>query len=180
MKEVRYRPATARSFCQAVVLLLLSLSILLQSGCGPKPSPSPGAGELTVSAAVSLKDAFNEIAVLYEQRGGAKIHFNYGASGALQKQIESGAPGMCSRVPVRSKWTSLTARVLLLRDRAMISLVTLVLIVPANRSTVASFAELNPTVKIAGKSKQYRPVSTQSRPNQLKRFTADSTEIDFR
>jgi molybdate transport system substrate-binding protein len=48
--------------------------------------------EITVSAAVSLRDAFREISKQYEERTGAKINFNFGASGALQKQIESGAP----------------------------------------------------------------------------------------
>jgi molybdate transport system substrate-binding protein len=48
--------------------------------------------EITVSAAVSLRDAFREISKQYEGRTGAKINFNFGASGALQKQIESGAP----------------------------------------------------------------------------------------
>jgi molybdate transport system substrate-binding protein len=48
--------------------------------------------EITVSAAVSLRDAFREISKQYEARTGARINFNFGASGALQKQIESGAP----------------------------------------------------------------------------------------
>jgi molybdate transport system substrate-binding protein len=48
--------------------------------------------EITVSAAVSLRDAFREISKQFEERTGAKINFNFGASGALQKQIESGAP----------------------------------------------------------------------------------------
>lgn len=47
---------------------------------------------LTVSAAVSLKDAFNEIGELYKTKTGKAINFNFGASGALQKQIETGAP----------------------------------------------------------------------------------------
>src|SRR5262245_60399012 len=48
--------------------------------------------EITVSAAVSLRDAFRELSKQYEERTGAKVNFNFGASGALQKQIESGAP----------------------------------------------------------------------------------------
>src|SRR3954470_13836704 len=68
----------------ALVLLMIFAAC---SGKGPAASD-----ELIVSAAVSLKDAFNEIAQLHEQRTGTKIRFNLGASGALQKQIESGAP----------------------------------------------------------------------------------------
>ncbi|MDD4870631.1 MAG: molybdate ABC transporter substrate-binding protein [Kiritimatiellae bacterium] len=49
--------------------------------------------ELTVSAAISLKNAFEEIGKLYEARHkGAKVIFNFGASGNLVRQIEGGAP----------------------------------------------------------------------------------------
>src|SRR5262245_11021110 len=61
-----------------------------------EPSVSGGnsqaAREITVSAAASLKDAFGEIGKQFESRTGSKVNFNFGASGALQKQIESGAP----------------------------------------------------------------------------------------
>jgi molybdate transport system substrate-binding protein len=146
---MRHLWASARFFCQAVSLLLFSLGILALSGCGPKPSPSPGAGELTVSAAVSLKDAFNEIATLYEQRGGVKIHFNYGASGALQKQIESGAPADVFASAGAKQMNELNSKGLIAAgSRQDFARNALVLIVPANRSTAASFAELsNPTVK---------------------------------
>ncbi len=48
--------------------------------------------ELTVSAALSLKNAFEEIGRLYEAKQGAKVYFNFGASGDLIKQISGGAP----------------------------------------------------------------------------------------
>ena len=47
---------------------------------------------LTVSAAVSLKNAFDEIGKAFSAKTGKKMYFNYGASGILQQQIESGAP----------------------------------------------------------------------------------------
>ena len=50
------------------------------------------AGEITVSAAISLKNAFEEIGKLYEAKGDAKVLFNFGASGDLARQIEGGAP----------------------------------------------------------------------------------------
>ena len=51
------------------------------------------ASELTVSAAISLKNAFEEIAILYESvNKGVKVVFNFGASGDLSRQIEGGAP----------------------------------------------------------------------------------------
>jgi len=49
--------------------------------------------EITVSAAVSLKNAFVEIGNLFEsQNKGVKVIFNFGASGDLARQIEGGAP----------------------------------------------------------------------------------------
>jgi molybdate transport system substrate-binding protein len=49
--------------------------------------------ELTISAAASLTDALNELKKRYEQQyPNVNLNFNYGASGALQRQIEQGAP----------------------------------------------------------------------------------------
>jgi molybdate transport system substrate-binding protein len=55
-------------------------------------APAPGA-DLTVSAAASLTNAFNEIGKAYEQvQPGTRVLFNYGSSGALLQQISRGAP----------------------------------------------------------------------------------------
>ena len=48
--------------------------------------------DITVSAAISLKNAFEEIGRLYESKYGTKCLFNFGASGDLLKQISGGAP----------------------------------------------------------------------------------------
>ncbi len=49
--------------------------------------------EITVSAALSLKNPFEAIGRIYEKRrSGSKVSFNFAASGILQKQIEAGAP----------------------------------------------------------------------------------------
>lgn len=49
--------------------------------------------ELTVSAAISLKNAFEELGKLYEsQNKDSRIVFNLGASGDLMAQIKGGAP----------------------------------------------------------------------------------------
>ena len=52
-----------------------------------------GAAELTVSAAASLSNAFNEIIAAFEKENpGAKVRANYAASNPLLKQIIEGAP----------------------------------------------------------------------------------------
>lgn len=77
-------------------LLCVVLGAVLFS-CKTAESPSSNrsqqtAGEIVVSAAISLKDAFREIGDLYTARTGTKINFNFGSSGVLQKQIEGAAP----------------------------------------------------------------------------------------
>ncbi len=48
---------------------------------------------LTISAAASLREALDEIRSLYVAgHTNTAIHFNHGGSGALQRQIENGAP----------------------------------------------------------------------------------------
>jgi molybdate transport system substrate-binding protein len=48
--------------------------------------------DITVSAAMSLKNAFEEIGKLYYAKTGVKVIFNFGASGGLIRQIVAGAP----------------------------------------------------------------------------------------
>ena len=56
-------------------------------------SASVGAADLTVSAASSLTQAFQDISVPFEaQHPGTQLKFNFGASGALVQQIIHGAP----------------------------------------------------------------------------------------
>jgi molybdate transport system substrate-binding protein len=51
------------------------------------------AQELTLSVAISMKEATEEIGRLFTRtRPGVTVRFNFGASGDLQKQIEAGAP----------------------------------------------------------------------------------------
>lgn len=51
------------------------------------------AGEVTVSAAASLTNAFTEVARSFEAaHSGTRILLNFGASGALLQQIDKGAP----------------------------------------------------------------------------------------
>lgn len=48
---------------------------------------------LLVSAAASLQDALEQIKPLFEEENsGIAVNFNFGSSGALQQQIEQGAP----------------------------------------------------------------------------------------
>ncbi len=71
---------------------LLSVVIILQV-MGNISHAYAAQSEITVSAAMSLKNAFEEIGRLYGMRyRGSKVVFNFGASGDLIRQIEGGAP----------------------------------------------------------------------------------------
>jgi molybdate transport system substrate-binding protein len=79
------------------LMAALLITAAITTGCsGEKPaSPAtpPQKVELNISAAVSLKDALAEIQKNYEAKNpNTKLIYNLGASGALQKQIEQGAP----------------------------------------------------------------------------------------
>ncbi len=64
------------------------LVVLLWAG-----APVATAQELTLSVAVSMKEAVEEIGRRFvEGRTGVSLRYNFGASGELQKQIEAGAP----------------------------------------------------------------------------------------
>lgn len=67
-----------------VFLALLTLALFALPVC---------AGDLNVSAAMSLREAVTELSNTFSAKNpGVKIQSNLGASGALAKQIENGAP----------------------------------------------------------------------------------------
>lgn len=76
----------------AVVVMAVLLAVAL-SAVPEKQVEAAKKTEIIISAAASLRDSLDKIAVLYEkQHPDIDLVFNYGASGTLQKQIEQGAP----------------------------------------------------------------------------------------
>src|SRR5574337_1774314 len=108
--------------------------------------------ELLVSAAISLKEPLQEIAALFEQRHPeVKVIFNWGASGALQQQIEHGAPVDVYAAAASKQMDELEAKGLLLNEtRRTLAANLLVLITSsALRSGPTSFKDLTkPAVKL--------------------------------
>lgn len=124
--------------------LLLGALVAASTGfIGGDASAQP-ATSLTVSAAISLKDALDELGQLYEQRHpGAKITFNYGGSGTLQHQIEQGAPVDIFVSAATKQMDALQSEGLLdPGTRRNIVSNELVLIVPAGAERVKGFANL--------------------------------------
>jgi len=76
-----------RSLRCAPWLLIPALLVLVGA------PPAARAQELTLSVAISMKEAMEEIGRRFVQsRSGVRLHYNFGGSGELQKQIEAGAP----------------------------------------------------------------------------------------
>jgi molybdate transport system substrate-binding protein len=65
---------------------LIILASVLLGGLGLR------AAEINVYAAASLTDSLKEIAAGWEKQSGDKIHFSFGASSTLARQIQEGAP----------------------------------------------------------------------------------------
>ncbi len=110
----------------------------------PSPVVAQSNVSLLVSAAASLKDALEEIKPLYQQsKANVNINFNFGASGALQQQIEQGAPTDIFISAAKRQVDALEQKGLLVSGtRSIIAKNRLVLVVPRNTTGITSFFNL--------------------------------------
>jgi molybdate transport system substrate-binding protein len=99
---------------------------------------------LTVSAAASLKDALEEIKPIYQQnKPNVNINYNFGASGALQQQIEQGAPADIFISAAKKQVDALEQKGLLVPGtRSVLAKNRLVLVIPKNSTGITSFYNL--------------------------------------
>ncbi len=85
----------SQKYLKATLLIfLLSLGLISFSTFRQITQPASfQSSELLVAAAASMQPALQEITPLYEKSGtNRQIKYNFGSSGALQQQIEQGAP----------------------------------------------------------------------------------------
>ena len=101
--------------------------------------------ELTVSAAISLKNAFEEIGRLYQAEQGVKVTFNVGASGDLLRQIAGEAPVDVFASAAQKDMDEADRQGLIVSaTRSDMAVNSVVLIVPAGAKTsVKSFGGLS-------------------------------------
>lgn len=121
--------------------LILAIGIKLIQ---PSPIAAQGNTTVLVSAAASLQDALDEIKPVYRQvKPNVTVNYNYGASGALQQQIENGAPADIFISAAAKQMDALQQKNLIFPDTRR-NLVTnsVVLIVPKNSIGVTSFRSL--------------------------------------
>jgi molybdate transport system substrate-binding protein len=113
------------------------ISALARSAQSPKH-------DLTVSAAISLKDVLNDIEAAYKSgHAGTTLHFNLGGSGTLQQQIEQGAPVDLFISASPKEMDALQSKGMLLAGtRHDLVKNEVVLIVPADKTGVGDFQDL--------------------------------------
>ncbi|GLX67887.1 molybdate ABC transporter substrate-binding protein [Paenibacillus glycanilyticus] len=137
----------------SMVLLSFALMILFTAACGNNANNANNAAavdtktkvDLTISAAASLTDALTEIQKAYEEKNPeVKLQFNFGASGALQQQIEQGAPADLFLSAAAKNLKALVDKQLIETDKQTNLLGNeLVVVVPADsKLAVASEADL--------------------------------------
>ncbi|HXJ18404.1 MAG TPA: molybdate ABC transporter substrate-binding protein [Candidatus Polarisedimenticolia bacterium] len=147
------RLSSAQARCRAHRMSLgVALVVLLGAGgLLPVRAGAQQPASITVSAAISVKDALDQVGRTYEQsHPRAKILFNYAGSGTLQHQIEQGAPVDIFFSAAEKQMDSLQSKGLIVAaTRTNIVANDLVLIVPANSSLVRNFQDLaRPDVRI--------------------------------
>jgi len=132
-------------------LPFLLIGLVLGAGLANPIAVAQSAAEITVSAAISLKDSLEEIGKAYRgEKPGVTVHFNLGASGTLQQQIEQGAPVDVFISASPTQMNTLESKGLIEPGtRKDLVKNKLVLIVPKGKTGVSSFQDLaHPGVKI--------------------------------
>ena len=136
---------------RSLQIILLGLALSAEIGLAGAPGPETAKTDLTVSAAISLKDALDVAKQLYtSENPGVSVALNYGASGTLQIQIEQGAPVDIFLSAAPKQMDSLGTKGLLLEGTRKDFLRNeVVLIVPKDSTvSIASFQDLaKPDVK---------------------------------
>ena len=140
-----------RYILQRVVICIAMLLLVVTAGCGSNPESTQSSvqgglsKELYISAAASLTDAMKEIGSQYEaSHPGIKLIYSFGSSGALQTQIEQGAPADVFVSAAQKQMEALDQQGLILSDtKKALLLNKVVLIVPKDSALqLADFAAL--------------------------------------
>jgi molybdate transport system substrate-binding protein len=144
-KETR---SIGRRLFVAGLLFLFVLGTAGSFALGAAPQQS---SSITVSAAISLKDALDELGPIFQVQqhrknggSGTAVTFNYGGSGTLARQIEEGAPVDVFFSAAEKQMDELAAQGLIVADtRRDLVANALVLIAPAQSTALHSFQDLS-------------------------------------
>ena len=117
------------------------LKIILLLGALLALPGTAGAQDVRVAAAASLSNVLDELAKLWQADGGGIVVASYGASSALARQIENGAPADMF-ISADLEWMDYVAQRKLIdpATRRLLAGNTLVLIAPADSKLVVNLA----------------------------------------
>ncbi|MGN7360331.1 molybdate ABC transporter substrate-binding protein [Paenibacillus sp. SAFN-054] len=158
----------SKSKSNVIMYVLVAMMLVFAAGCGNSSDsksdsqPSGAASgssdtnvsnttpakrvDLTISAAASMTDALGEIEKSYEAaHPNIELRFNFGGSGALQKQIEQGAPADLFLSAATKNMTPLIEQNLIEEGKELTLLTNeLVAVVPADgKAAVAALEDLD-------------------------------------
>ncbi|MWC26960.1 molybdate ABC transporter substrate-binding protein [Paenibacillus sp. MMS18-CY102] len=128
-----------------LLIMLTLMPMLLLAACGSRAAGMNGKVELTISAAASLTDALNELKPLYEKtHANTSIAYNFGASGALQQQIEQGAPADVFLSAASKNMQALVDKKLIRpgRERNLLTNELVVVVPPSGKASATSLQDL--------------------------------------
>ncbi len=128
---------------KALALLLIGvLSMIIFAGCAKN---FPKNGELLISAAASMTDVLQELAENYKNVDpSTTLTFTFGSSGALQAQIEEGAPADIFMSAAQKQMTALEEKDIIVKESKKTLLVNKVVLIAPKDSKLAitSFEDL--------------------------------------
>ena len=134
---------------QLISMLLVGILLAgVLAGCGTKDTGEEITKKSTgilVMAAASLMDVCNELAKSYrKEKPNVELSFTFGSSGALQTQIEEGAPSDIFISAARKQMDALEEQALIIKDTRMDLLENkVVLIVPeGNMNEIGSYMDI--------------------------------------
>ena len=143
--------STGRRLGVASLLFLFAVGAAGSFTLGAAPQRSES---ITVSAAISLKDALDELGPIFQVQqhrknggNGTAVTYNYGGSGTLARQIEQGAPVDVFFSAAEKQMDELAAQDLIVADTRY-DLVgnALVLIAPVQSTALHNFQDLTGSV----------------------------------
>lgn len=115
--------------------------ILAAAALAPLSTPALAAGKVTVFAAVSLKNALDEVTAAWTAETAMETANTYAASSALAKQIEAGAPADVF-ISADLDWMKYLSDKKLVAEGSVVKLLgnTLVLVAPAESRAAVTIA----------------------------------------
>ncbi len=131
-----------------LVSLIVAVTLIVFATFRQSPLPvNSQPSVLLVGAAASLQKAFLEITPLYEQSGAnLKVNYSFGSSGALQQQIEQGAP-IDIFISAASKQMNVLQQKSLLVPKTRINLLTNQLVLVTPKTSTLKLTDFRQLVK---------------------------------